>query len=75
MKDIKADPEEICKVRKAPVPAPKTELRSFTGLIFYWRRFIKEFARKAAHLHSTAGAERTFKWTTLMEQDVTQMKK
>lgn len=62
---IATDPAKDESVSKWPIPVTKSELRSFLGLAFYYRRFIQNFASIAASLHQllAAGNEKHFVWT------------
>jgi len=60
---IATDPEKIEQVRSWPRPQSITEVRSFIGLVSYYRRFICQFAKVAAPLHALAGKNAKFIWT------------
>ena len=47
---LKSNPRQIAAVHDFPVPISIHQLRQYLGLIFYYRRFIKRFARIAAPL-------------------------
>lgn len=42
---IKPNPEKIRAVKSFPIPKTQKEIKSFLGLIGYYRRFIKDFAK------------------------------
>lgn len=42
---VKANPEKIRAIENWPLPKNETELRGFLGIIGYYRRFIKDFAK------------------------------
>lgn len=44
-KGVKPDPSKIEAIKKYPIPKTKTEIKSFTGLLGYYRRFIKDYAK------------------------------
>lgn len=42
---IKPNPDKIAAIKKFPVPKTPKEIKSFLGLIGYYRKFIKDFAK------------------------------
>ena len=48
---ISTDPDKVAAVTQWKVPVSVKELRSFLGFASYYRRFIKDFAKKAGPLH------------------------
>ena len=55
-----ADKIEI--VQQFPVPTKVKEVRSFLGLVGYYRRFVKDFARIARPLYNLTKKNLVFKW-------------
>ena len=47
-----------------PIPASRKELRSFLGLVNFYRRFIPRFSHIAAPLTSLTANKVPFKWNT-----------
>ena len=41
---MKPDPDKISAVRKFPLPTTQKQIKSFLGLLGYYRKFIKDFA-------------------------------
>eukprot|EP00795_Rhopilema_esculentum_P001556 gene1556-16005_t len=60
---VKVDPAKIDSVRNFPVPKNATDVRSFLGLISYYRRFIVNFARRSKALAELTKKKRIFHWT------------
>ena len=71
---VATDPEKIEAVKAWPTPTSVTEVRSFVGLVSYYRRFIKGFAVIARPLHKLMEEER-FRWTKECEESFAQLKK
>lgn len=42
---IKPNPDKIIAIKKFPLPRSKREIKSFLGLLGYYRKFIKDMAR------------------------------
>lgn len=47
---IRMDEQKVCAIRDWAVPTKVTELRSFLGLVNYYRRFIAGYSKRAAPL-------------------------
>ena len=54
-KGITPNPEKVTKVKDWPTPKTTKEVHSFIGLASYYRRFIDNFAKKAAPFHALIG--------------------
>ena len=50
-------------ISKLPPPINVSEVRSFLGLVGYYRRFIKRFSDKAAPLNALLRKDQAWKWT------------
>jgi hypothetical protein len=60
---VAPDPEKIEKVDGYPAPKCLREVRSFLGLAGYYRKFIKDYFKKAKPLTNLTQKERPFEWT------------
>lgn len=60
---IAADPEKVGHVRTWPTPENSMEIKSFLGLVSYYRRFITDFSTIAKPLHKPTEAKKEFAWT------------
>lgn len=59
---IKSDPVKTEAIRNAARPTNVSELRSFLGLMSYYRKFIKDFAKIAKCLHVLTSKETKWNW-------------
>ena len=57
---VKPDPEKVDKIVNYPVPKNIRELRGILGLFSYYRRFIKDFSKKADSLHELLKKETAY---------------
>ena len=71
---IQCDPSKIDKVKKWPVPSNVTEVRSFLGLVGYYRRFIPEFSTFAAPLTYLTRKGKKFCWTSDCQRSFEKLK-
>lgn len=61
---LQPDPRNTDKVKNWPRPQNPTEVRAFVGLCSYYRRFVRDFAQRAAPLHRLTCKDTPFLWTT-----------
>lgn len=59
---VKPDPGKIKAVKSFPVPSNRKTIKSFLGLIGYYRRFIKDFARLAKPMTRLLKKSTPFFW-------------
>jgi hypothetical protein len=59
---LKIDPSKIDVIVKWPKPKSVTKVRSFLGVVQYWRRFIPNFSFIATPLHALTCVNKTFQW-------------
>src|SRR6266516_3741743 len=71
---IATEPAKIEQVVSWPSPRDVTEVRSFLGLVSYYRRFIRSFSEIAAPLHALTGKKVRFKWTDECEEAFQELK-
>ena len=64
---ISVDPENIEAVINWPTPRNVTDVRSFMGLVGYYRRFIEGFSKVAHAITSLQKKGVKFKWTSKCE--------
>ncbi|KAL9967719.1 hypothetical protein ACROYT_G026008 [Oculina patagonica] len=60
---MNTDPAKVERVCEWPVPENATEVKSFLGLVGYYRRFVPNFAQVARPLHNLTQAKVDFVWT------------
>ena len=65
---VMTDPGKTCAVDEWKTPENVPELRSFLGLVSYYRRFIKNFAHVAKCLHELTSKNVKWEWTTKCEE-------
>ena len=70
-----ADPEKIQAVQNFPVSQNQTDVKLFSGLCSYYRRYIKSFAMIARPLHKTSETKRSFTWTEETQEAFENLKK
>jgi len=60
----------VCKIKQAAAPTTKKQLRSFLGLVNYYRVFVPHFAAIAAPLTDLTrkGSPNTLVWTDIQDQ-------
>ncbi|KAL8149186.1 hypothetical protein AgCh_006264 [Apium graveolens] len=72
---IKVDPAKIEAVSRREQPKTPTEFRSFLGLVSYYRRFVKDFAKIATPLTKLTRKNERFVWTEKCEESFQELKK
>ena len=66
--EIAADPKKVQAIKSFPVPANLKTLRSFLGLVSYYRRFIPRFAAEANPLHALTYKDVPFIWNSACQE-------
>ena len=78
---IATDPKKIRAIQQWPRPTTVTEVRRFTGLTNYYRKFVHGYARVARPLHNLVSGKNAKKkrsvveWTEDCEQSFDQLKR
>ncbi|KAK7891460.1 hypothetical protein WMY93_023423 [Mugilogobius chulae] len=72
---LKADPEKLKAVAEWPTPESRKQLQRFLGFANFYRRFIKDYSRKAAPLTRLTSTSIPFKWSTEAETAFTTLKR
>ena len=60
---LKPNPRLLESIRQIKPPSTVTEVRSFLGLVGYYRRFIRGFSDIAGPLNRLLEKERDFQWS------------
>ena len=72
---IKPNSDRVVAVQDYPVPTSVKAIRQFVGLVSYYRRFIREFAKIAEPLHALTCKDAVFKWSTSCQEAFDTLKK
>src|SRR5881275_1828714 len=72
---VKPDSEKVDKIANYPVPKNIRELRGILGLFSYYRRFIKDFSKKADSLYELLKKETAYSWTDKQQKVFEELKK
>jgi len=60
---VRTDPKKTKAVEEWPIPQSVRDVRSYLGLVSYFRRHIKDFAATATPLHGLTKKGIEFKWS------------
>ena len=60
---ISPNPDKVRVVQEYPTHTNLKELRSFLGLAYYYRRFVRGFSNIANHLNALTNKNVPFAWT------------
>lgn len=73
---VAMDPEKLDRIRDAPRPHTKKQVRSFLGLAGYYRRFIPNFADRAVPLTDLTkkGQPNTVRWGEAQDRAFAQLR-
>ena len=71
---ISTDPEKISAVADWPAPTRVTEIQSFLGFCFYYRKFTPRFSHIASPLSNLTRKDVKYKWTENCESAFNKLK-
>ncbi|KAA0042137.1 DNA/RNA polymerases superfamily protein [Cucumis melo var. makuwa] len=74
-KGVSVDPQKVEAVVNWERPTSATEVRSFLGLVGYYRRFIEDFSQLALPLTALTRKNVKFEWSDKCEQSFQELKK
>ena len=72
---VSVDPEKVKVVMSLERPKSFFEIRSFLGLVGYYRRFIEDFSRIAAPMTRLTQKEVKFYWDDRCEEAFQELKR
>ena len=72
---VSVNPEKVEAVMSWERPKSVFEIRSFLGLVGYYRRFIEDFSRLAAPMTRLTRKEIKFEWNDLCERAFQELKR
>ena len=71
---VKPDPSKIKTIMKWEAPRNMTEVRSFMGLVGYYRRFMQDFSIVARPLTNLLKKNVQFRWTATCQKSFEKLK-
>lgn len=74
-KGLRGDPEKLKAILDAPRPTDVSKLKSFLGMVNYYRRFIENIATILSPLYQLLKKEVKFEWSVKEEQAFTEIKR
>ncbi|KAH0709715.1 hypothetical protein KY284_011142 [Solanum tuberosum] len=73
-KGIEVDPKKTDAVKGCPKPLTPTDIRSFLGLVGYYRRFVEGFSSIASPLTTLNQKKATFVWSEACDKSFQELK-
>ena len=71
---VLTDPEKVRVVRDWPCPTLVLTVHAFLGFCSYYRRFVKDFARRASPLYDLLWKSTVFRWTEACQASFTDLR-
>ncbi|XP_045479182.1 uncharacterized protein LOC123684075 [Harmonia axyridis] len=71
---VQPDPKKIETIKNIPIPKTAKEIKSFLGLIGYYRKFIENFSAIAKPLTNLLKKNQKFEWTNKCQKSFDQFK-
>jgi hypothetical protein len=65
---VRPDPGKVSVIENFPQPTSTKQLKSFLGMASYYRKFIPNFSRVAAPLHTLLKKDANFEWADNQER-------
>lgn len=65
---VKPDPNKIAVIKAYPIPRTAKEIKSFMGLIGYYRRFIRDFSKISQPLTNLLKKDIPFIWSPFCDE-------
>jgi hypothetical protein len=59
---VKPDPQKVQATCEFPIPKTKTKIKSFWGLVGYYRKIIPHFSNIAKPLNDLQKKDQVWKW-------------
>jgi len=64
---VRLDPKNVVAVEQFPTPTTAKQLKTFCGMISYYRRFIPNCSRNMSSLYKLLKKDAKFMWTEAQE--------
>ena len=74
-KGVSVDPQKIEAIVNLKPPTNVTEIRSFLGLVGYYRKFVEGFSKLVAPLTKLTRKEEKFVWSEACQQSFDELKR
>lgn len=66
---VKPNPDKIIAIQKWPIPRNQKELKGFLGILGYYRRFVRDFAKITKPLTAQLRKGESVEHSPLFEQE------